>query len=129
MPALRAAMRWLLGLLFVAAGANHFRDPGFYLAMMPPYLPWHLPLVYISGIAEIALGACLLAPKFQVVAAWGIIALLVAVFPANVNMAVSSHLFPEYPPAVLWARLPMQGVLIAWAYWFTGKSRRDKRVR
>lgn len=123
MSIVRAVMRWLLGLLFVAAGVNHFLRPDFYVAIMPPYLPWHLPLVYLSGAAEAALGALLLVPRFQAAAAWGLVALLLAVFPANVHMAVNPHLFPAFNPALLWARLPLQGVLIAWAYWFTGGSR------
>ena len=115
-------MKWLLGVLFVAAGINHFADPDFYVHIMPPYLPWHFSLIIISGVAEIVLGAGLLVPRFQSIAAWGLIALLIAVFPANVHMAINSHLFPEYPPALLWARLPLQVVLIAWAYWFTSRQ-------
>ena len=117
MPVVRTIMRWLLGLLFIAAGVNHFVHSGFYVRIMPPYLPWHLPLVYVSGAAEAALGILLLVPRFQGVAAWGLIALLIAVFPANLHMAMNAHLFPEYNPIVLWARLPLQGALIAWAYW------------
>ena len=89
---------------------------------MPPYLPWHRSLVLISGVAEIVLGAGLLSPRLQAVAAWGLIALLVAVFPANLHMAFNPNLFPEFSPAMLWIRLPLQGVLIAWAYWFTGNA-------
>lgn len=123
MSAVRAVMRWLLGLLFLAAGVNHFLRPGLYVSIMPPYLPWHLPLVYLSGAAEAALGVLLLVPRVRVAAAWGLVGLLIAVFPANVHMAVNSQLFPAIHPAVLWARLPLQGVLIAWAYWFTRGSR------
>jgi uncharacterized membrane protein len=118
-PRLKLAMKWLLGLLFVAAGVNHFRDPDFYVRIMPPYLPWHRELVLVSGVFEIALGVALLVPRLTVAAAWGLIALLVAVFPANLHMALNADLYPPIPPAVLWARLPLQGVLIAWAYWFT----------
>ena len=115
-------MKWLLGLLFVVAGVNHFVQPGFYVSIMPPYLPWHESLVSLSGVAELALGI-LLVPRFQAVAAWGLVALLVAVFPANVHMAMHADLFPTIPPAVQLARLPLQAVLIAWAYWFTGNAR------
>jgi uncharacterized membrane protein len=123
MRAVRTVMRWLLGLLFVAAGINHFLRPGLYVSIMPPYLPWHLPLVYLSGAAEVVLGVLLLVPRTRAAAAWGLVGLLIAVFPANVHMAMNSHLFPAVPPAVLWVRLPLQGVLIAWAYWFTGAGR------
>ena len=111
-------LRILLGLLFIAAGANHFFRPEFYESIMPPYLPWHLPLVYISGVAEIVLGALLLVPHWQRVAAWGLIALLVAIFPANIHMALHPELY-SWSPALLWVRLPLQVVLIAWAYLYT----------
>ena len=124
MRTVRAVMKWLFAALFVAAGVAHFLRADFYVAIMPPYLPWHLPLVYVSGVAEVALGVLLLVPRVQTVAAWGLIALLVAVFPANVHMATHADSFPSFHPAVLWARLPLQGVLIAWAYWFTDSERR-----
>lgn len=117
MTIVRVMMRWLLGLLFIAAGVNHFVHSDFYVRIMPPYLPWHLPLVYLSGAGEAALGILLLVPRFQGVAAWGLIVLLIAVFPANLHMVMNPHLFPEYNQVVLWARLPLQGVLIGWAYW------------
>jgi uncharacterized membrane protein len=120
MSNLRMVMKWLLAMLFVVAGLNHFLRPGFYVSIMPPYLPWHLPAVYLSGAAEMVLGILLLVPRVQTVAAWSLVALLIAVFPANVHMAMNPELFPAYHPAALWARLPVQGVLIAWAYWFTG---------
>jgi len=112
-------MCWLLGLLFVAAGANHFLNPAFYVRIMPPYLPWPLELVYLSGVAEIGLGVMLLIPKTKVFAAWGLIALLIAVFPANIHMALHPEAFPEIPTAFLYARLPLQLVFLAWAWWFT----------
>jgi uncharacterized membrane protein len=112
-------MRWVLGVLFVAAGVNHFRSPDFYTRIMPPYLPWHAELVAVSGVFEILLGALLLVPRYSRLAAWGLIALLVAMFPANVHMAAHAEQYPEVGPALLWARLPFQAVLVAWAYWFT----------
>lgn len=119
MARVRAVMRWLLAGLFVAAGVMHFVRPQFYVSAMPPYLPWHLELVYASGVCEVVLGALLLVPRVRRAAAWGLIALLVAVFPANVHMAMNPDLFPAIPTAVLYARLPLQGVFIAWAWWFT----------
>ena len=111
--------RYLLGGLFIVAGASHFGKTDFYIAIMPPYLPWHLELVYISGVAEAALGALLLIRRWVVWAGWGLIALCVAVFPANVHMAMHPDLYPSLPALALWLRLPMQGLLIGWAYWYT----------
>ncbi len=121
---MREVMKWTLALLFVAAGVLHFWMPDFYVRIMPPYLPWHLELVYLSGIAEIVLGILLLIPRFQRLAAWGLILLaltmlLIAVFPANLHMALHAELYPRLPPILLWLRLPMQGLLILWAFWFT----------
>ncbi len=116
---LKVVLKYLLAIFLVAAGLNHFIDPAIYLKIMPPYLPWHLSLVYLSGFLEIAFGILLLIPRFAVVSAWGIILLLIAVYPANIQMALHPHLFPEYTPLALWARLPLQALLIAWAYWYT----------
>ena len=118
----KGLMKWLLGLLFVLAGVNHFLRPDFYTGIMPPYLPWHRELVFLSGVCEVTLGVLLVVPRFTPLAAWGLIALLIAVFPANVHMALHPTLYPEFSPLVLWLRLPLQGVLIAWAYWFTRKT-------
>jgi uncharacterized membrane protein len=111
--------RYLFGAFFIAAGANHFLNPDFYIRMMPSYLSWHAELVAISGIAEVLLGATLLVPRFQVMAAWGLIALLIAVFPANLNMALHADQFGTVSPLALWLRLPIQALLIAWAYRYT----------
>jgi len=120
---LKPLLRYVLGILFIAAGLYHFINPDFYLRIMPPYLPWHLFLVYLSGLFESALGIMLLIPKFTRLAAWGLIALLIAVFPANIHMAMNPQLYPDIPPFALWLRLPLQGVFIAWAYWYTGNRK------
>lgn len=117
--ALKQILKYLLAFSFVLAGVNHFINPNFYLKMMPPVLPAHLFLVRLSGVFEIALGALLLIPKFTRLAAFGLIALLIAVFPANIYMAMNAQLFPEFNPLALYLRLPLQFVLIAWAFWFT----------
>jgi uncharacterized membrane protein len=111
--------RYLLGVILVAQGINHFVNASFFAGIIPPYLPWHMELVYASGIAEIALGILLLIRRYAVLAGWGIILLFIAVFPANVHMAIHAGLYPSLPPLGLWLRLPLQGVLIAWAYWYT----------
>lgn len=116
---MRPLFRWWLAAFFCVAGANHFRMPEFYLAMMPPWLPWPAALVQISGLAEIAGGLGILVPVTRRAAGWGLIALLVAVLPANVHMALR-HLSPPgltIPVWVLWARLPFQAVFVAWAWW------------
>jgi uncharacterized membrane protein len=123
---LKTILRILFAIFFVGAGANHFLRTVFYLRMMPPYVPFHLAMVQISGVAEIALGLLLLFPRSSAAAAWGLIALLVAVFPANVQMARHPETFPELSPGALWLRMPLQAVLIAWAWWYTGRNRGDR---
>ena len=111
--------RWLYGLFFIAAGANHFLNTLFYVSIMPPYLPWPVALVYVSGVAEIGLGGLLLFERWSRLAAWGLIALLIAVFPANVHMALHPELYPWASSLSLGFRLFLQGILIAWAYWYS----------
>jgi len=117
--------KWLVVPFFVIGGALHFILPDAYIAMMPSWLPAHAALVAISGVAEIAGGLGLILPATRRLAAWGLIALLVAVFPANVNVAV--HHLPlaghDIPAWALWARLPLQAALVAWVYRFTLPSR------
>lgn len=116
---MKRALTFLFALFFILGGLNHFRSPAIYLRMMPPYLPLHRELVFLSGIAEVVLGILLLIPRTSVMAAWGLIALLVAIFPANLQMALHPEAFPGLSPVALWLRLPLQGLLIAWAYWLT----------
>lgn len=104
----------LMAALYIGAGVMHFVNPTFYLAMMPPQLPRPAALIAISGVAEIVLGVALLVPATRVYAAWGIIALLIAVFPANIYAAVA-----DIPGRGGYGRLPFQAVLIAWAWWYT----------
>ncbi len=112
-------MTWsqrLLSLAFVTTGILHFLRPEYYEQIMPDYLPAHHEIVLISGAAEIAGGVGVaFAPTRRWAGAW-LIVLLIAVFPANVNMAVNSGRFDSIAPALLWARLPLQALLIWWAY-------------
>lgn len=108
---MKATFRWIMAAFFIAAGTNHFVSPSPYLELMPPYLPWQLGLIYASGIAEMGLGVCVLLPRLRRLAGWGLIALLVAVFPANIHAAL--HGFRSVPSWILWARLPFQFVLLA----------------
>jgi uncharacterized membrane protein len=128
MRPMKVALRWLLTVFMVVAGVGHFVSPAVYVAMMPAALPGKLALVYLSGVAEIACGLGLILPATRRAAAWGLVALLVAVWPANINMAVHELPLGErtVAPWILWARLPLQAVLIAWAWWYT---RRDERPR
>lgn len=115
----RSIARWVLGVFFVLAGANHFLNTAFYVAIMPPWLPWHLELVWLSGVAEIALGAMVLFRRTQVLGGWGLVALCIAVFPANLHMALNPALFPQFPPVLLWLRLPLQLLALGWIWWST----------
>lgn len=116
---MRKWVRVILGGVFVLLGLNHFVSTPFYVAIMPPYLPYHVELVYLSGLAEIVLGAMLVLDFKTAYAAWGLIALLIAVFPANIYMAMNPQLFPDIPAWLLYARLPFQFVLIGIAFWLT----------
>ena len=110
--------RALLGFAFVAAGALHLLVPGFYERIMPPYLPLHRELVYLSGAGEIAGGLGLLAKRTRRVSGVGLVFLLLAVWPANVQMLLNARASQEaaWWIALLWARLPLQVVLIAWVW-------------
>lgn len=122
----KRALLWVMAAAYVAAGLNHFRAPSFYVQIMPPWVPWHLPMVILSGVAEIVLGVLVLVPRTRRLAAWGLVALLVAVFPANLHMALNDvRIDGELagPAWALWLRLPLQGVLIAWALWYTRPER------
>ena len=115
---IKPAFKILLGAGFIVAGCLHFVFPSSYAKIVPPVLPFPLLLVYVSGFCEAALGA-LMFTRFAPWAAWGLIALLIAVFPANIYMALHPEMFPKIPSAALWWRLPFQGVFVAWAYWHT----------
>ena len=128
MSAFKIGMKYLFAAIFIFAGFNHFRDLGFYLRIMPPYLPWPSALHLIAGFFEVVLGVMLLITRFQRMAAWGLIALLLAVYPANIHMAVNHHLYPDLSMIFHWIRLPLQFVLIAWAWWFT-KADEEKGLK
>ncbi len=129
MPTIKRILKWLLGFAFVAAGVLHFIYAGFYLKIMPPVLPAPLILVYLSGVFEIVLGVLFLMPKFTRLAAFGLIALLIAVFPANIYMAANPQLFSEYSPNALYLRMPLQLVLIGLIFWFTKQNEFYKKER
>lgn len=111
--------RGLLALLFIGAGVMHFVFPRAYVGIMPAMLPAPLLLVQVSGVAEILGGVGLLIPLTRTLAAWGLVALLIAVLPANLNMAIHPGQFASTPVWVLWARIPLQLPLIWWAWLYT----------
>ena len=116
----------LMATFYVVAGVAHFVNPLFYVEIMPPYVPRHREVVFVSGLAEIGLGLLLIPRATRQAAAWGVIVLLAAVFPANLHMAIN-QVHPAHAPAwlgtptplELWLRLPVQGVLMLWAWWHT----------
>ncbi len=113
----------LLALLFIAAGINHFVNPGFYLKITPDFVPWPQSMIYLSGVFEVLGGVGVLVPKLRRAAGWGLIALLLAVSPVHVDMLVHADRFAEVPMWALVARLLLQPVLIAWVWWTAVKSR------
>ncbi len=100
----------------ILAGVNHFLNPRFYTAIMPPYLPFPLELVLVSGAMEAVSGLLLLIPATRTLGAWALVATFVLVFPANLHMALNAATYPSLPAWLLWLRLPLQGGLILWAY-------------
>ncbi len=115
----RAKARVALSVGFLFTGSLHFLTPDRFVAMIPPFLLWHLELVYLIGFFELAGAVGLQVPKIQRAAGWGLAALLVAVFPANVYVAVSGLSVAGLPanPLYYWFRLPIQAVFIWWALW------------
>ncbi|MCO8123963.1 hypothetical protein NHH03_19620 [Stieleria sp. TO1_6] len=117
-----------MAIALIVAGTMHFANTGFFMKIMPPYLPLHKELVILSGAFEILLGVLLLVPRCSRLAAWGIIALLIAVFPANIYLYQHQDILPASPTIHL-LRLPLQGVLILWAFWHTREATQHRDVR
>lgn len=127
MNVLRRVLRWVLAAGFIVAGANHFRAPETYLGMMPTWLPWPETMNAIAGAAEILGGIGVMIPRTRRLAGWGLIALLVAVFPANVHAARLGHMPGfDFSPLTLWLRLPFQGVFMAWVWWVAVRRARNE---
>ncbi|MBD1915121.1 MULTISPECIES: DoxX family protein [Cyanophyceae] len=117
----KITLRGILAVCMVVAGILHFALPDPFIRIVPGFLPAPAALVYISGVIEIMLGIGLLVPALRQVSAWGLVVLFIAVFPANLNMAIN-HIQIDGIPNTWWfqaIRLPFQLVLIAWAYWYT----------
>ncbi len=114
----RPILLWLAALFFIVAGVNHFVKPEFYREIVPPQFPKPALLVEISGVCEIAGGIGLLVRPLRRAAGIGLILLLIAVFPANIHMAISPDSIAGLHIArwLLWVRLPLQLVFVAWVW-------------
>ena len=110
---------YIMSLFYVFAGIKHFTNPYWYMKIMPPYLPLHKELVYISGAFEIILGLMLLLENTRFVGAWGLIILLIAIFPANIYLAQTNGTALNISSTFAWGRLPFQAIFILIAYWHT----------
>ncbi len=111
--------QYLIGVLIVLAGANHFRKPKIYERIMPPYIPAKATMVMLSGIAEMILGFMILNPDTQSIAAWGIIVMLVVFIPVHLYMLQNEEASIKLPKWVLILRIPLQFALMVWAYHYT----------
>lgn len=117
--------RSILAFFFITVGILHFVKPDPFVEIVPEILPARSELVYISGLFEILGGIGILVPRSRTFAGWGLIALLIAVFPANINMAMKASQFPKIPELLLWLRLPLQPVLIYWAWKCMNGEKKD----
>ncbi|WP_166821279.1 DoxX family protein [Thalassoroseus pseudoceratinae] len=118
MTVLKPVSKWTLAAFMITAGVMHFVADDFFLKVVPTYLPWPEVIVSVSGVIEIVLGLLLVLPKTTRFAAWALIVFFVAVFPANIHVFYNQHLF-SLPHWLHIVRLPLQAVLIFWAYWHT----------
>ena len=108
---------YIMSIFYIQIGVKHFTNPTWFMQIMPPYLPFHIELVYISGAFEIILGMMLIFSKTRYYAAWGLIMLLIAVFPANIYLAQTNGAAMGTTAAIAWGRLPFQAIFIGIAYW------------
>lgn len=116
---LRKTGLFFLILLFLLVGLSHFNNPNFYVSIMPPYLPFQSELSYITGFFEIVGAIGLLFAQSRKIAGYGLLILLILIFPANIHMAMHPEYFPEYSKLTIYLRLPLQLIFIAWVYWAT----------
>lgn len=117
--------RSILAFFFISVGILHFVKPDPFVEIVPDVLPAKSELVYVSGFFEILGGIGILVQRTRKLAGWGLIALLIAVFPANINMAMNASLFPKIPELLLWLRLPLQPVLIYWVWKCMNEKKTD----
>jgi len=110
---------YLMGIIYVVAGINHFRSPRLYLKIIPPYFPNPKMLNYLAGLVEIILGIGICIPLFSAISAWGVIALLIAIFPTHFYMLSNEKAGMGLPKIILILRIPLQIGLMIWAYNYT----------
>ena len=116
-----------MAFFYCVAGVNHFLHPQMYVTIIPPYLPWPPLLVYVTGLAEILGGVGVVIPdglvlaRTRAAACWGIVVMLVLFLQVHIYMCLYPERFPGIPGWALWVRLPLQGLLIAWAWYYTRK--------
>ena len=108
---------YVMGIFYIIVGIKHFQDPSWFVQIVPPILPYKYELVYISGFFEVLLGILLMIPRFQSIAAKGLMALLICVYPANIYLAQTNGVALGISPLIAWGRLPFQFVFIGLAYW------------
>lgn len=113
---------YLMIVFYFLAGVNHFYNPDFYMPIMPPYLPWHLFLIYFSGVMEILFALLLIPVRIRRVGAICIIILLILIFPANIQMTINNWHVSGLPFWISLIRLPIQIILIWWAALFARKN-------
>lgn len=107
----------VMGVFYISIGISHFTSPIWYVKIVPPYLPYKLELVYISGLFEILFGGMLFFKKTRFLAGWGLILLLIAVYPANIYLAQTNGAAMNTTPLIAWGRLPVQFIFVGLAYW------------
>ena len=107
----------VMGVFYISIGISHFTSPIWYVQIVPPYLPYKLELVYISGLFEILFGGMLFFKKTRFLAGWGLILLLIAVYPANIYLAQTNGAVMNTTPLIAWGRLPVQFIFVGLAYW------------
>ena len=107
----------VMGVFYISIGVSHFTSPIWYVQIVPPYLPYKLELVYISGLFEILFGGMLFFKKTRLFAGWGLILLLIAVYPANIYLAQTNGAAMNTTPLIAWGRLPVQFIFVGLAYW------------
>lgn len=117
----KTGLQILLAIAMVVIGALHFTDPEPFVKIVPDYLPYPLKLVYLSGFFEVLAGVGLLIPQVSRAAAWILVVLYIAVFPANIYQAINNIAVPGLPhdPPLIWLRFAFQALLVAWAWLFT----------
>jgi uncharacterized membrane protein len=114
----------ILIIAYILLGLNHFRSPGGYIRIIPSYLPFPTVLNVLAGVFEVGLALMMIFPQTRSLAAWGIILMLIAFLPVHIDMILHAPMMLgkfKVTPLIAWLRIPLQGLLILWAWWYTGK--------